>query len=212
MGQYRQPPTGTGVSELLLFKTRSLRQFTKIVLDGATVANTFFMAWKYPKMLWCDGLPWATLGYLGLPWATLGYLGLPWATLGYLGLPWATFGYLGSPLATFAFHYIRQKKSSIECIWVLFQFSRPENLFFESKAAIMCLHAVCCHIHEFCCNRQRQETLDFRYLCYYVTIWKTECSSKTFFPDPISGTCYFFPVIHIIPLFHKQTISLWTLE
>jgi hypothetical protein len=44
MGQYRQPPTGTGVSELLLFKTRSLRQFTKIVLDGATVANTFFMA------------------------------------------------------------------------------------------------------------------------------------------------------------------------
>jgi hypothetical protein len=31
-------------------------------------------------------------------------------------------------------------------------------------------------------------------------------------PDPILGICYVFPVIHIIPLFHSQTISLGTVE
>jgi hypothetical protein len=49
---------------------------------------------------------------------------------------------------------------------------------------------------------QRQSTLDCRYLTYYVTNWKRECSSKTFFPDTILGICYFFPVI---PSFHYST-------
>jgi hypothetical protein len=39
---------------------------------------------------------------------------------------------------------------------------------------------------------------------------KTECSSKTFFPDTILGICYVFPVIDIITLFYSHTISLWT--
>jgi hypothetical protein len=35
---------------------------------------------------------------------------------------------------------------------------------------------------------------------------------QNFFPDPILGICYVVPVINIIPLFHSQTISLWTVE
>jgi hypothetical protein len=35
---------------------------------------------------------------------------------------------------------------------------------------------------------------------------------QNFFPDPILGICYVFPVIHIIPLFYSQTISLGTVE
>jgi hypothetical protein len=35
---------------------------------------------------------------------------------------------------------------------------------------------------------------------------------QNFFSDHISGICYFFPVIHIISLFHSQTISLGTVE
>jgi hypothetical protein len=33
---------------------------------------------------------------------------------------------------------------------------------------------------------------------YYVTIWKRECSSQTFFPDNILGICNVFSIIHII--------------
>jgi hypothetical protein len=58
------------------------------------------------------------------------------------------------------------------------------------------------------CTRrnQRQSTLDCRYLLYANII----CSSKTFFPVTILGICYVFPVIDIIPLFYRQTISLGT--
>jgi hypothetical protein len=68
---------------------------------------------------------------------------------------------------------------------------------------ILCLPVAHSHV-------QRQETLD--YLTLLCDNLKTECSSKTFFPGPILGICYIVPVIHIIPLFHSQTISLGTVE
>jgi hypothetical protein len=62
-------------------------------------------------------------------------------------------------------------------------------------------------------HNQRQETLDLPYLTLLCDNLKNRMnSSKTFFPDPILGICYVFPVIHIIPLFHSQTISLGTVE
>jgi hypothetical protein len=45
---------------------------------------------------------------------------------------------------------------------------------------------------------------------FYVTIWKRESSSKKKIPDTILGICYGFLVVHIIPLFYSQTISLRT--
>jgi hypothetical protein len=58
------------------------------------------------------------------------------------------------------------------------------------------------HIHI-----KRQETLDLPYLTLlnYATIGKSECSSKTFFPDTILGICYVFLTQDIIPLFYRQT-------
>jgi hypothetical protein len=41
-----------------------------------------------------------------------------------------------------------------------------------------------------------------------VTIGKSECSSKTFFPDTILGICYVFLTQDIIPLFYRQSKSL----
>jgi hypothetical protein len=53
-------------------------------------------------------------------------------------------------------------------------------------------------------QEQRQSTLDCRYLTgpikHYVTIWKSECSSKTVCPDTILGTqiCCVIDVINIL--------------
>jgi hypothetical protein len=57
---------------------------------------------------------------------------------------------------------------------------------------------------------QRQETLDLPYLTLLCDNLKNRMFLQNFFPDSILGICYVFPVIHIIPLFHSQTISLGT--
>jgi hypothetical protein len=45
-----------------------------------------------------------------------------------------------------------------------------------------------------------------------VVALKNRMFLQNFFSDLILGICYVFPFIHIIPLFHSQTISLWTVE
>jgi hypothetical protein len=68
-------------------------------------------------------------------------------------------------------------------------------------AALLCIKSLSSSsiAHDFD-EIQRQSTLDCRYLTLlnYVTIWKSEWSSKTFFPDTILGICYVFSVIHIL--------------
>jgi hypothetical protein len=59
---------------------------------------------------------------------------------------------------------------------------------------------------------QRQETLDLPYLTLLCDNLKNRMFLQNFFPHPILGIFYVFPVIHIIPLFHSQTISLGTVE
>jgi hypothetical protein len=61
-------------------------------------------------------------------------------------------------------------------------------------------------------SAQRQETLDLPYLTLLCDNLKNRMFLQNFFPDPILGICYVVPVIHIIPLFHSQTITLWTVE